>query len=795
MAKAKKYDKTKVVKFKGTLNRIFFPKTQRLTKENNCFGICAWKVNSIISGKEYLNIDEQWGTVTVKGNYTSMIVDRKEYTIVAVAEKPDKFGKISYNLLSYTDYMPIESIEDQYVFFSAILTKLQVESLFATFENPMEIVLNCDIESLCKVKGIGVVTAKKIIERVNANYEKGEMFVALKDYDFTQNFIDNLLEHYKSPKKVIDVIKNNPYKLVYEIGGIGFSTADEIARKSGISEYSPERLKAFICYLLETQAKAGNSYLLSAQLNYETYNFFGGRENIVEVYYDENGNKTGTNFKVAIDELIEEDKIKMIDNGTGNSNRKICLTKYYNLEKAIANELKRIAGAKSRVTPIDFNTGIEIAEKKQGFKFAEEQLKGIRLGIDNSLVYITGGAGCGKSSLVNGILNCYPFADFVQTALSGKASANLQEITDSEGFTIHRLLEYNPTKGFIRNSENPLEQDIIVIDEISLVGGEIFLPFLKAIRTGTKLIILGDKNQLESIGAMNIAKDMLDSKYIKSILLTEIHRQAKRSGIIVSAMKINNMETLFSHNYVGYQTFGELQDMHFDVHGDRSLSKTKAMEHFTRYLNECNDVMQIQIIGTTRERGDSSVLELNKSAQEIANPPSKDKKEVTIYLSSDKTFVLREGDKVLCQKNNYKLTNENEVEIPIFNGWTGIIKEINYNYILVYFPMAKSTIEIPSDQVRETITLGYASTAHKCQGMTIPYVVGVLDNNTPPMMQTKEMVYTVITRAKKDCTYVVQNSTLHNATKTSGVSTKQTFLQEMLDWGAYDEDDEDEFNY
>ena len=177
-------------------------------------------------------------------------------------------------------------------------------------------------------------------------------------------------------------------------------------------------------------------------------------------------------------------------------------------------------------------------EHKQGYQFTDEQIAGIKTGLDNQVCFITGGAGVGKSSLVSGILESLKDYTFAQTALAGKASARLQEVTGEEGFTIHRLLGFNPSLGFTFNEDNPLEYDIIILDEISLVGGEIFLSLLKAIPNGSKLIILGDMGQLESIGCMNLAFDLYKSKSIVTIELTKVHRQAQKSGIITTSQQI-----------------------------------------------------------------------------------------------------------------------------------------------------------------------------------------------------------------------------------------------------------------
>ena len=474
----------------------------------------------------------------------------------------------------------------------------------------------------------------------------------------------------------------------------------------------------------------------------------------------------------------------MEENNINKTSRRVYLKKYYNLEKEIAYHLKRIAKAENKFEYDDWEDIVKQQEVKQGWQFTEEQKRGIKLGLDNQVCFITGGAGTGKSSLVSGILESLKDYSFAQTALAGKASARLQEVTGEEGFTIHRLLGFKPPMEFNFNENNPLPHDIIILDEISLVGGEIFLSLLKAIPDGCKLIILGDMGQLPSIGCMNLAFDMYNSKFITTVELTKVHRQAQKSGIITDSQKMRNGIPVLEKNFVGQIVTGELKDMYYDISDSTEQTREKVVEWFKNKYNsdQIDNIMDIQILSPCKDRGDASVFNLNQDIQAFVNPPSPDKKELTVKAGKDRKYILREGDKVMCIKNNYKVTGSSKT--GVFNGWCGILTEItDYGFHKVYIPMIDDTMTFSTFDLTSGVILGYASTIHKFQGSSAKIIIGAFDNTTPPMMRTKELVYTLWTRAEKECITVAQNTALYNAAKNSGVIDKNTFLVELLDDG------------
>lgn len=768
-----------IIKIEARLSKILFPKyPEILGRGDSTFGIVSWCPILVPEGEIQT---DNWGNLVIKGNYEEEIDPKTDYTIIAKEYNDEQRGT-QYELIFIGQLIDLSNINNQKAFLKTFLTDNQISEMFKVLDNPLSSIETHDTETLKKVNGIGDYIANCIIERFENSKDNCEVYLELDAYGLTPKFIQKLIKQYKNPHTVIDIVKKNPYKLSFDIEGIGFKTADSIALKSGISETSPERIKAYINYLLHDLAQSGNSFITSGELTAYIFDEFGGKENILEVYLDEHNNISGNNIGTAIEQLLEEEII-VVEDAESKSKRRVYLKEYYNLENDIAIHLKRIANAKNKFQYEDWEQIVTAQENKQGWKFTEEQKAGIKLGLDNQVCFITGGAGTGKSSLVSGILESLKNYSFAQTALAGKASARLQEVTGKEGFTIHRLLGYQPQSGFSFNEECPLPYDIIILDEISLVGGEIFLSLIKAIPDGTKLIVLGDMGQLESIGCMNLAFDMYNSKFVTTIELTKVHRQAQKSGIIVASQQIRMGKPVLEKKFIGKKTIGELQDMHFDIDDTSSTTRERTVKRFKeKYESDLvTDIMDIQILAPCKDRGDASVFNLNKDIQEYVNPHSSEKNEIKVNVGKDKNYYLREGDKVMCIKNNYKIYGENKK--GVFNGWCGILKEVDtcFGFHKVYIPMIDDTMIFSTSDLTNGVVLGYASTVHKYQGSSAKVIIGAFDNTTPPNMRTKELLYTLWTRAEKDCTTVAQNTALYNAALNSGISDKNTFLVELLD--------------
>lgn len=713
-----------IVTFVGKLERIVYPKSPAiLGTEGNTWGITGWTVESTIEGSVETN---KYGNVSVKGNFYSVLDDKIPYKIMAKRIVDPNYGT-QYEVIYLMENQDMSILSNQKAFLKTILTDRQIEELYKVYDNPLEIIANQDVEALKKAKGIGDYLADKIIEKYNDKKDWSTVYVEMDHFGLSPGIIEKLKKAYSTPARVLEKLRTNPYSLVYEVEGIGFLTADKIAVKSGLNPKGVKRIKEYIRYYLYEQGSEGNSYVTSSELTTAIYNFFEGKENILVVRTDNEGNVVGNNIGDAINQLVKDGVIGIEDN-VNRSRRRVYSMKYYNLEKNIAKELHRIMKGPNYFNYSDWKEKIKRLEKEQGFEFTDEQLAGIKLGLDSKVCIITGSAGSGKSSLVAGILRSLNNYTFAQCALSGQAAARLQEVTGEDGMTIHRLLGYNPSNahdeynGFACNEDCPLEYDIIILDEISMVGGEIFYSLLKAIPDNAKLIMLGDTGQLESVGSLNLAHDMMESGAIPTVKLTKVHRQAQKSGILTSSYDVRNNIQLFPNAFEGTDVRGELQDMFFDVAQRRDDFLEKIIDYFEDIYNGelvNQNIMDIQVLTPVKERGATSVMELNRAIQGIVNPvdPSDETPKITVKHKKndeDRTYYIHANDKVMCIKNNYKMSDVLGNPAPVYNGWTGIVKDMTEEQVFVQFPFYRHPVIFAMEDARKYLILGYASTVHKC---------------------------------------------------------------------------------
>lgn len=775
-------EKENLIKVEAYFEHCLYPKPPIvLGEDGNTFGITKWEVHKVISGTVVEPI------ITVKGDFLEPLDEGFDlYTLLLRPVVHEKYGQ-QYELVFLTKYDNLDTSKTaQKNFLSSFLTPGQVEEFYKIYDNPITVIANHDLEGLKKVKGVGNYIAQCIINRYEVHKDYSELYIALADLELSQDFIKKLIGAYSSPSKIIDVVRNHPYNMIYDIDGVGFKKADFIALKGGMSPKSPERIKGYILYFLKDMAfNKGNSYVYANQLISNLYEFFGGKDEIYETIVLKDKTEQ-SNIGIAMDILVKSG-IVIIEDNENKANRRIYLKSIYDLENNIAQNLVRIKNSKSNLKYNNWEANLKKLEKIQGFEFDEVQKSGIRLALEEQVCLICGLAGSGKSTLVSGVLAALegdnPNFQFAQCALSGKAAARLQEVTGSDGMTIHRLLGYDSSQPILTWEPPILQYDLIIVDEISLVGGELFNLLLKAIKNGTKLLMLGDLGQLPSIGSLNLAADFYKSSFIPTVELTTIHRQAAKSGIITVSHSVRNQEQLFDSSTVGEEVFGELKDMTFDIKQEKTYIKEAALDYFKKYYHSDfvkEDVMNIQMISPVKERGDSCVYNLNNDIQDYINP-YKPGDDFFIVNNNNHPYYIRVHDKVMCVKNNYHLVNTKDNEVAIFNGWTGIVTNIGVTEVYVYFPLADSVVIINKQDVKDLLVLGYASTVHKLQGSDAPVVIGVLDYSTPPSMLDNALLYTLITRAKKQCVVVGQNGAIRKAISTNHVSEKVTFMCELLE--------------
>ena len=745
-----------IIKCKCRLSKQMFPKNKIIS--NGDFGIISVTVLDTLQGDPQIN---KWGTITLKGTrWCNEINDDEIYIAIGKETEDEKFG-LQYEIIFMCIDIKLTNRNDQFIYLEKVLPEKQCVELFKTFDNPIEILENKDIQALTSIKGIGVPTALKLIERYENSKDYSEAYVKLDKYGLTKNKIDKLVDYYGSPHTVIAKIEENPYILIDEVDGIGWDTADDMALQGGLGEHSLIRIKAYIKYYLYEEANIGNTWV------------------DIDDLLDAIDGTIGYDLpqEILAQTLREMNETNII--WTNEDKDKIGLLKYYKLEENIAKELIRLNEAENCFKFENWRDKIKKLEGRQKWEFTNEQIEGIQAILENQVVLIIGGAGNGKSSTVAGKLEVFKeYYSFIQTALSGRASCNLSEITGEDGYTIHRALGYTPENGFTYNKDNKLPIDICILDEISMVGADIFYKLIQAIKNGSKLVMLGDKHQLEAIGIGNIMFDMIESGYIKVVELTKIHRQAEKSAIITESIKIKDKKQIIDKDFTGIEIRGELQDLKLDIYTNKNTTHERVIEHFKELLPRTENIFDIQVIVPMKERGKASAYYLNNLLQEIVIDTNTNQY-ISIGENSKYPFKIYIGDKVLNNKNNYKTLDEYGNEVPIFNGDLGIVVDIDiYRKTLLVNFNNKGIIYIPKSHLSK-ITLGYAATCHKIQGMGIKYVIAGLDYSHYKLL-TKEMAYTMLTRAKEYCVLCAENKALRYATKQTSVSTKQTHLKDIL---------------
>lgn len=719
-------------------------------------------------------------TFTVVGIMPYLMEDA-DYEISATEVENKKYGK-QYQVNSINLYLPngIESKEGQKEFLDIIFTKLQVKEMYEALDDPYMTLKDGDISSLVKVKNCGMKTAVAWIDKFKTYMPLSNAMKELSEYGLTEALLRRIVNHYKSSDIAVEIIQNKPYKLI-EVNGVGWHKCDEIAMKGGLKPDSPERIGTYILYYLQERANEGYSYI-PADANTEIENGIVSKtqkpinfiDTMIEFFGDDISDEA---LKGGLDYV--NDQLWFSDD-----RRFVGLKRIYDLEMSVAENLIRIRDGENDFKYSNWKDIIKQKEIDQGWEYNEQQIEGIKAVLENQVVVITGKAGTGKSSIVDAMIAVLQGYSYAQTALSGRAAARMAEITHEEGYTIHRLLGFpkgdRDHGGFVFHEDNKLPRDIIILDEVSMVDGELFNRLVKAIKTGSKLIMLGDTGQLECIGCMNIAADLIASKEIVSIELSQIHRQAANSGIITESIKARKGIQLIEKDWIGTEVRGKLNDLVLDCFSDKSNTFYKVMQHASSELEDGTDIMDLMVIAPSY-KNESGVDNLNAALQSLYNPDSPEKKEVFVQKSS-KAWILREGDKIINVQNDYYA--KNKFTAGIFNGNIGVVKniDIDANTIAVDFQDIPGIMILPKKNWKD-LELGYAITCHKAQGSQCKKVIVGLDFGSFIQL-SREWVYTAMTRAIDKCYMVAQNNALRYAVSKNSISVKRTHLVKLLAYKA-----------
>ena len=420
---------------------------------------------------------------------------------------------------------------------------------------------------------------------------------------------------------------------------------------------------------------------------------------------------------------------------------------------------------------------------KDGFEYCFTVPSGALVLRRKNKIFVTGN--CGKTTTANGIFSIYNKDKIIATALSGKASVRINETTGLEAGTIHRTLGFKPNKNnencFTYNKSNPFPNcDMVLVDESTMVNGSVFLSLLNAIPSGAKLVLLGDIQQLTPIGNCQVFNDILKCSQFEKVQLTEPHRQAKKSGIIITSQEIARQKQIFSAFNSGELIYGELKDMIVRIQPDKTTILKSVIDSFFELYDKSKDIIETQIILPIKARGELSCFTVNTYIQNVVNKNTSSEY-IRVFVSKSQGennyYYIKVGDKVINTKNNYNCYTPDEEPISVFNGNIGIVESISDDQAIVNF-VNLGRVVIESDYY-DNLALAYALTIHKCQGSEFKNVIIGLDDNSY-LLNNSELLYTAITRAKEKCILVGTNSCIQTTIRKKECKTKQTFLATLL---------------
>lgn len=594
-------------------------------------------------------------------------------------------------------------------------------------------IIETDIKRLYEVPGIGQKRVEKIAESWEKQKDIKNVMLFLQGYGVSTAYAAKIYRQYG--KESIDTVKTNPYKLADDIWGIGFKTADTIASKMGYEKNDLRRLKSGVTYTLSHMAEEGNVYAEEEQLVKSAIELLDADE---------------TPVRQAISEMLQsEDLIADAE--------AIYMPPFYYAEVGTANRLNKlmdcVEGSLFNIIP-----DISVISKQTGVEYDEVQAEAIREAVSSKVMVLTGGPGTGKTTTTQGIIAALKAMGLriLLAAPTGRAAKRMSEATGMEAKTIHRLLEYNPKDGYKRNDDNPLEGDALIVDECSMIDLLLMNNLMKAIPAGMRLVLVGDIDQLPSVGAGNVLRDIIDSKRIPVIRLTRIFRQAQESRIVMSAHAIN--KGVFPDTSNGKNTdffFIQQEDPEQAVDTIVKLVKERLPNAYKRPTSD------IQVL-TPMQRGVVGAANLNMALQTVLNPG-----QVSLNRSG---YSFRQGDRVMQLRNNY--------DKEVFNGDLGYIERVDMEDRTLFVCFDGRTVEYDVSELDE-LTLAYATTIHKSQGSEYPIVVMPVLMTHYVMLQ-RNLIYTGITRAKKICVLVGTKKALSFAIRNLSVLKRNTKLKERL---------------
>lgn len=593
-------------------------------------------------------------------------------------------------------------------------------------------IINNDIDKLKEVEGIGNKKFLEIKSALSGRINDKEIILELTKLGFSLNNSNKIYNIFYESS--VDVVKDDPYVLIDKLQGFGFKKADAIGKKLNILQDSFNRIKHGIIYVLKERLKFGNTFLPYNELIYLSKELLLVEEKKISDVYDE----------ILSKGFIIEKTFKNEDNEI----RCVFLTNIYMAEYEICSSLIRLYIYKKNNFNIDVKKEIEIFEKENSLKFSDDQVEALTKSVNNSVHIITGGPGTGKTTIIKFILNVFIKRGFktIMVAPTGRAAKRMMETTGFEAKTIHRVLEISSTEddefNFVGKSDkNTIKCDVIIIDEASMIDVLLGSKLFNSLGIGTKIIIVGDIDQLPSVGPGNFLKDIINSGIFPVSRLNKIYRQKENSYIVLNAHKINNGEELILNKKDG--DFYILKNNNENEICD--ILKELVLKRIPKFFSYDIDILKdIQVLSPIR-KGILGVNNLNLVFQESINPKSSDKNEM-IFLGNS----YRVGDKVMQIKNNYELlgyyVKDGEQIKGVFNGDIGYIIDVNEKNINVLYDGNK-IFKYDKTNLSE-IEHAYAITVHKSQGSEFPIVIIPIFRFTNILMN-RNILYTAVTRAKR----------------------------------------------
>ncbi|MFW6147306.1 MAG: ATP-dependent RecD-like DNA helicase [Thermodesulfobacteriota bacterium] len=585
-------------------------------------------------------------------------------------------------------------------------------------EKTLEIIEH-DIERLSEVEGIGQVRIGLIKKAWDSQREIRDVMIFLQTHGVGSGFATKVFKQYG--RRSIAVVKENPYRLATDVFGIGFLTADRIAEKLGFSKDSNLRVEAGILYVLSKLAEEGHVY-------YPYEPFMRNCEDILEV---DRELVVQAAVRLAEDNMIVIERVVEDDQGADEPGEGVYLTRFHRAEKDIAARLKSLMASPRSTLPIDVDSAIERLQRQLSITLAPRQIEAVKGAVTHNLMIITGGPGTGKTTIINAIIKLFSElgVKIMLGAPTGRAAKKMSEATGHGAKTIHRMLSYSMQKGgFQKNELNPLDCDLIIIDEASMIDTILMYHFLRAVPRKATLILVGDVDQLPSVGAGNVLKDCIDSASIRVIELNEIFRQARESLIIVNAHKINRgvLPSLKSPDQGA-------RDFYFIEQSDPGevlrIIVELASDRIPRRFG-FDSVEDIQVL-SPMHKGVVGVNTLNMELQQALNTAD------SCITRGGTTFKL--NDKVMQVKNNY--------DKDVFNGDIGRIRSIDPGEQEMVICFDRRGVPYDYSDLDE-ITLAYAVSVHKSQGSEYPAVILPLLTQHYVLLQ-RNLIYTAVTRGRE----------------------------------------------